>query len=331
MKTLIAPSRLASVKAAMIKAFNQDCPDEITPLLGGGSSAQMFKIRINDSYYVLRMMGLDQPIEDRNIQVLCAEYGSGLQLAPFCYYADASEGVMICDYIQQQPFTKAMILNQMPSLLKKLHYSGSIPEPHCVIFPYLNEFIQKLSAITPLQALKDYLKTIQDVMAILQAHRQLASCHNDLNSENVLYDGKQFYLIDFEAAGLEDPYFDLATICQQNCLNESEELNFLTSYLGQQPNEKEMAKLMLMKQVSYCFHVVHFFQHAYDGGMMDFNEPVPSFNAWYEGRKQGKYAYDTTKDLMLYAMVVLHQSLYEMSLPAFEKALIIINQKDDDS
>ena len=321
MKNNIEISRLAQAQKALHTVFNVDEPDELSILTGGGSTAKMFKIKINKHYYVLRMMGLDQPLSDRNIQAICAQYGSTLNIAPHCYYVDAHDGVMICDFIAQQTFTKELILAKMPQLLNKLHYSENMPKPHCVIFPYMNDFIEKLVVITPSQVLIDYLRQIQGMMKVLSKHLELASCHNDLNSENILYDGKQFYLIDFEAAGLEDPYFDLATICQQNCFDENEELTFLTSYLGRRPREAELAKLMLMKQVSYCWHVVHFVQHAYLAGMMDFNDPIPSFKTWYEGRKQGKYSYETTRDLMLYAMVLLQQSLNEMKLPAFSKAV----------
>ena len=320
MKDFIESSRLNGTLKAIKTSFNIDTPDEISVLTGGGSTAKMLKFKVNNKYYVLRLMGLDQPIEERDIQVECAQYGTKLNIAPSCYYADAEDGIIIMDYVNQETLTKEIVLQKIPELLNKLHYSKKISPAFCVTFSYMNDFIAKAIKITPSEQIINYYKSIQDIMSILSSHRQLASCHNDLNSENMLYDGKQIYLIDFEAAGLEDPYFDLATVCQQNCFDSTEDFTFLENYLGRKPSDLELSKLALMKQVSYCYHALHFFQHAYNAGMMEFHDKVPTFKQWYHGRKEGKYSYDTTYDLMLYAMVVLNQSLEDMSKPAFIEA-----------
>jgi len=322
---LIDPTRQAGTLKALKMSFNIEYLNEINLIAGGGSTSKIFKIKIRDKYYVLRLMGLDQPIEDRLIQVECAYYGSRVNVAPVCHYADAVDGIILMDYINHVPFSKEILLDKMPEVLRTLHYTENISKPFCVIFPYMNEFIENIIKITPSSQLINYLKSIQQIMVILGNHRHLASCHNDLNSENVMYNGKQFYLIDFEAAGLEDPYFDLATVCQQNCFDPPDEYNFIKKYLKKLPTKFEINKLMLMKQVSYCYHVLHFFQHAYNAGMMEFKDKVPSFKSWYEGKKTGKYTYDTTPDLMLYGMVVLNQSIQEMTSPKFFQALEMLS------
>jgi len=319
-KDFIESARLESACKAVKSTFSVDVLGEISALTGGGSTAKMFKFKAVGKYYVLRLMDLEQPIEERRIQVECAQYGAKLNIAPTCYYADEENGIIIMDYVNQEALTKEIVLEKMPKLLRKLHYSEKILPVFCETFSYMNDFIAKAIKIIPSRQVINYYKVIQDIMSILSHHKELASCHNDLNSENLLYDGKQIFLIDFEAAGLEDPYFDLATVCQQHCFDPNEELTFLESYLQRKPRDLEVSKLALMKQVSYCYHALHFFQHAYNTGMMEFHDNVPTFKQWYQGRKEGKYSYATTYDLMLYAMVVLNQSLEDMSKPAFIEA-----------
>ncbi|CAN5214011.1 hypothetical protein BH10PSE19_BH10PSE19_23340 [soil metagenome] len=157
-------------------------------LTGGGSTTKMFKLAVNNQYYVLRLMGLDQPLEDRLIQVEGAQYGGRLNIAPTCHYVDVEQGIIIMDYINHTPLTKEVILQKMPKLLSKLHYSEKISKPFCVIFPYMNNLINDIIKITPSKPLVNYLNSIEEVIVILNNHRQLASCHNDLNSENILYD-----------------------------------------------------------------------------------------------------------------------------------------------
>lgn len=316
----IESSRLENARKTIKSTFGLNLPHKMSALAGGGSTAKLYKFKVERKYYVLRLMGLDQPIEERRIQVECAQYAAKLNIAPNCHYADAQDGIIIMDYVIPKVFTKKIVLEQMPKLLRKLHNGEKISPAFYATFSYMNDFIAKATEICPSKEIIDYYKSIQDIMSILGHHQEIASCHNDLNSENILYDGKKIYLIDFEAAGLEDPYFDLATVCQQNCLDPNEELAFLESYLERKPSDLEVAKLVLMKQVSYCYHALHFFQHAYDAGMMAFHDDVPTFKQWYQGRKEGKYSYDTTYDWMLYAMVVLNQSLEDMSKPVFVDA-----------
>lgn len=40
----------------------------------------------------------------------------------------------------------------------------------------------------------------------------MVSCHNDLKPENILFDGDRIWLVDWEAAFLNDRYCDLAVI-----------------------------------------------------------------------------------------------------------------------
>lgn len=54
-------------------------------------------------------------------------------------------------------------------------------------------------------------------------------CHNDLNPQNIFF-SDEIKFIDFEYAGVNDRYFDLACICVEFCLDEAGEKYFLTQY-----------------------------------------------------------------------------------------------------
>lgn len=317
---LIESSRLPGVMQAFNAVFDHSSVRQLTMMTQGGSSAHMFKFHVNHHHYILRLMGLDQVEKDRKIQIDCAYYAADLNLAPKIYYANEQTGIIIMDFIQGAPLTKPIILNKMPNLLYRLHYSGKMPQPYFAIFPYMSDLISQCLLKTSSIQIIDYLKMIQELMSLLKPYQTFASCHNDLNNENILFDGQEIYLIDFEAAGWEDPYFDLATICQQNCLNQIEEKEFLKNYLGKAPQDFDVAKLILMKQISYCYHVLHFLLHAYEAGITEWNKEIPTFEQWHQDRLKGKYPFNETQNLMLYAMVALNQSQREMRQPAFTEA-----------
>ena len=55
-------------------------------------------------------------------------------------------------------------------------------------------------------------------------------CHNDLVEGNFLFSKDSLYLIDFEYAGFNDYYFDIASFISENNLNYEETITFLKSY-----------------------------------------------------------------------------------------------------
>gem|GEM_PF-3371950 len=57
-------------------------------------------------------------------------------------------------------------------------------------------------------------------------------CHNDLVEGNFLFTKDKLYLIDFEYAGYNDYYFDIASFISENDLNYEEIITFLKAYFS---------------------------------------------------------------------------------------------------
>ena len=60
---------------------------------------------------------------------------------------------------------------------------------------------------------------------------KLVFCHNDLNLSNIIYTDN-IYFIDWDYAGLNHPYYDIATLLNALDLSQDEEKYFLNSYTG---------------------------------------------------------------------------------------------------
>jgi len=61
--------------------------------------------------------------------------------------------------------------------------------------------------------------------------KELVLCHGDLSVKNILF-GKKVMLIDWEYAGVNDKYFDLASISLEFKLSDRDEAYFLRAYGG---------------------------------------------------------------------------------------------------
>lgn len=168
-------------------------------------------------------------------------------------------------------------------------------------------------------------KIIDELKVRLAPHLELTSCHNDLNFTNLLYDGEKTFFIDWEAAGQEDPFFDIATICNEFITNDEDMAYFMSQYFNGIPSAYQQAKVFAMRQISYCYLALHFLDHAANAGLLlNQNYPlddIPTINEWIQGYSTGKYYLKSADDFILYAMTKIKGSLEQMQTSTFIAAL----------
>jgi Ser/Thr protein kinase RdoA (MazF antagonist) len=141
------------------------------------------------------------------------------------------------------------------------------------------------------------------------------STHNDLNPNNILFDGKKTYLINWEAAGLDDPFIDLAIVCNNFIIEPSLQNHFLAGYFAAQPTSEQLEKLHWMRQISYAYYALHFLSFAAEAGLalLDENiDSIPDVLAWKVGYQGGLYSLKAPLDFLLYGMVQVKMSLQQM-------------------
>jgi thiamine kinase-like enzyme len=86
-------------------------------------------------------------------------------------------------------------------------------------------------------------------MALLSNPIELRPCHNDLLNANFIDDGTRIRIIDWEYAGMGDPFFDLGNFSINHELTPAEDEMLLTAYDGKvQPDR--LARLTLMRVAS---------------------------------------------------------------------------------
>ncbi len=76
-------------------------------------------------------------------------------------------------------------------------------------------------------------------------HADMVSCHNDLKPENILFDGDRLWLVDWEAAFLNDRYNDLGIVANFVVTNEAEEEAYLRSYFGEAAGDYRLARFFI--------------------------------------------------------------------------------------
>jgi thiamine kinase-like enzyme len=131
-------------------------------------------------------------------------------------------------------------------------------------------------------------------LAFLASPLELRPCHNDLLNANFIDDGERIRIVDWEYAGLGDPFFDLGNFSVNHDLSPDEDAVLLLGHEGS-VRPSHAARLLLMRIAS------------------DFRE------AMWGVLQQGISSLDV--DFVAYATEHFDRLLGNASGPAFERAL----------
>lgn len=114
---------------------------------------------------------------------------------------------------------------QIAKLLKEFHSKKFITK---------NSFNPIVTFENYLQQVEDFNMDISHFIYVVDELKKVYTpdrlCHNDLVEGNFLFTKEKLYLIDFEYAGLNDYYFDIASFISENNLDYQESLTFLQAY-----------------------------------------------------------------------------------------------------
>ena len=140
--------------------------------------------------------------------------------------------------------------------------------------------------------------------ALLAAPIDLRPCHNDLLNANFIDDGARIRIIDWEYAGMGDPFFDLGNFSINHELSPDEDEILLAAYDGGLRPDR-LARLTLMRVVS------------------DFRE------AMWGVLQQGISTLDI--DFVAYASAGFDRLLSNAREPRFDRALVAVAGPDGGS
>jgi len=153
---------------------------------------------------------------------------------------DKKNQFMICDFLKGK-HKKTICKKEIQLLaknIKKLHKIKSI-EKEYNIKKDLKQYKKNLKD-------EDANKSIQickkELRRLKKYKKELVTTHHDLNPKNILFHKNTIKFIDWEYVGVNDKFFDLATVCFEFALNRKEEKVLLKSY-QKNVNKKDIKKL----------------------------------------------------------------------------------------
>ncbi len=94
------------------------------------------------------------------------------------------------------------------------------------------------------------LKQMNEVLEHAVGPIHPSFCHNDLLPANLLDDGTDLWLLDWEYAGWNTPLFDLANLASNSQMGREQEQLLLATYLGREPQPQEYSQFRILRSAS---------------------------------------------------------------------------------
>ncbi|MBB6108295.1 hypothetical protein SAMN05421821_102468 [Mucilaginibacter lappiensis] len=324
---MIPESKKTAVDHALLAAFGTNTLDEIHELTAGLSTALVFRIIVQGKPYLLRIITRTDAMADPTLEYNCMKAAADADIAPKVWYANIEDRVAIIDFIEAKPFPMEEAKTKLPQLLKRLH--SSPPFPFRINYlDKIGEFIEKFRADKLMPGditakLFDFYTQVKNIYP--QNAEDMVGCHNDLKPENTLFDGERVWLVDWEAAFLNDRYLDLSIMANFLVKNEVDEKIYLEAYFGEEATEYQHARFFLMRQILHLFYFVVFtIVGKTPDKPIDPDMAVPDFREFHDLIWTGKLSLANMDNRLQYAQVHREQLQHNLGLKRLDEALRIV-------
>ena len=196
--------------------------------------------------------------------------------------------------------------------------------------PAVDAFIQKFQAanILPRGECDDLLARYAQLAAAYPLHDpDMVPSHNDLfKPDNLLFDGHRVWLVDWEAAFLNDRYADLAVAANLVVTNEAEERVYLQEYFGQPPDLYQQARFSLMQQVAHLFYALAFLFVGSSGEPVNLGESVPGWRDFHRRFWAGEVDLKDKSMKIAYGRLHWERLVENMRQARFTQAVSIVSE-----
>ncbi|MEA2330379.1 MAG: hypothetical protein QOH58_517 [Thermoleophilaceae bacterium] len=229
--------------------------------LEGGITNRNFLVNFGGSEYVVRLPGKDTSLLgiDREAEHLAtrqaAELGIGPKVAamfedPPCLVTCFVEGRLLTGPELREPAAVAEVAHG----LRAFHESGLTLPTGFHVYDVVREYAdvaRERGGELP-AAFQSSLESAEAIVNAVKDHPEHSEQpgHNDLLAANFLQAADHVVIVDWEYAGMGDPFFDLGNFAVNNELSDEDEERLLEAYFGEPATQRRKAALKLFRFMS---------------------------------------------------------------------------------
>ncbi len=287
----------------------------VTAVTAGLSAAGVYRVTTDAGEFFLRLhaMGRSGFAEMLVAHRLAAEQG----IAPEVILVDEAAGAIISAKAEGVPFGMALAqpdirsraLRNLSESLARLH---AIPAPDVPPFnPSLGEALwneQSRRRGFPAWATQLGAFIISGNEALASDERRVLS-HNDVNPANLLWDGSQVWMVDWESAALAHPYLDLATFATFVNFSDDEVIDFLAIQEGSPIDSGQRRTFILLRTLARVLYGAVLFSLIPDLAEIDFKsrDETPTLPECYVRLVTGELDLKTSVGQALIGAAILRE------------------------
>ena len=229
---------------ARVNALMQSQNAKIVMRLEGGMSNYTYVVECNGKKYTYRVPGkfaekfVDRVEEWENIQEV-----NRLGLNNITEYVEVRSGEKLAEYVEGtiMSTTDVVSYNEMSvKALKQIHNSNLKFRDYNAFGRLDNDerYCLETGYVFP----QEYLDLRKRLDSLRAAHANVPKvpCHCDYQPTNLVINGDKLYVLDWEFAGMNDPFYDIA--CYGN-VGFDKALALLEAYVGHKPTKEELQRL----------------------------------------------------------------------------------------
>ena len=229
---------------ARVNALLHTQDTRIVMRLEGGMSNYTYVVESQNKKYTYRVPGkyaekfVDRVDEWHNIQEV-----ERLGLNNVTTYVEIRSGEKIAEYVEGtiMSTTDVVSYNEMSVKALKTLHNSDLKFKDYNAFGRLDDderYCRETGFVHPDEYLK--LRATLEEMRQSYANIPLVPCHCDYQPTNLVISGDKLYVLDWEFAGMNDPFYDIA--CYGNA-GFDKALSLLECYVGHQPTKDELNRL----------------------------------------------------------------------------------------
>jgi thiamine kinase-like enzyme len=229
----------------------------ITPITAGITNRN-FLIEADHEVFVLRLAGRDTELLgiDREAEWEAGRAAAAAGVGPEVYAFLPQHGCLVTRFVQgthisEEALQREDVLASVVGSIRAFHACPPIRSSFPV-FRIVEDY-RRLAAdrrVTIPNAYDDAHAAADRIEAAFgSVPMPPATCHNDLLNANFLLEGDHVWIVDYEYAGMGDPFFDLGNLSVNNGLGSQAQETILRQYFGR-VEDVHRARLALMRIMS---------------------------------------------------------------------------------
>jgi len=213
----------------------------ITRIAAGLSGAGVYRVEADGQVLVLKVSGEEEPFADWSRKLQIRQLAADAGVAPRVIHVNEERRAVLSAFagdgsfpaFYRDPRTHQAALEELGRMLRRVH-ELPLPAQRDAIGPaetLASVWVGPLAAFTVPAFVRDAIEGILAEEA--PAHEALVLSHNDVNPTNLAYDGERVLLLDWETAGPNGRFYDLAAISVFLRMDETTCRSLLAAYEGE--------------------------------------------------------------------------------------------------